>query len=146
MSYYLEHAAACRLYYLCATLPKCRCRTQENIGLMPLFFNFFFFMLFFSFHLSGGQKQDFEFLKSLMGILMCILDVDTVVNKSKPEIPIINHIIVFTIKMSPGISAALLTTETFVLYFVLFTHCSNSTLWACYKLHLRAYKQRKREG
>lgn len=36
-------------------------------------------MLFFSFHLSVSLKQHFEFLKSVMGILVCILDVDTVV-------------------------------------------------------------------
>lgn len=30
MSYYLEHAAACRLYYLCATLPKCHCRAKKK--------------------------------------------------------------------------------------------------------------------
>lgn len=82
----------------------------------------------------------------MIGIIACILDVDSVINKNKPEIPITNHIDVFTIKMSPGISPALLTTEIFVLSFVLFTHCSNPTLWSCHKLHLRTDKQRQREA
>lgn len=81
-----------------------------------------------------------------MGIILCIVDVDTVINKSKPEILITNHIVVFTIKMSLGISPPLLTSEIFVLSFMLFTHCSNPSLWSCHKLHLRTETQREREG
>lgn len=110
------------------------------------FLEMFFKKLFCSFHLSGGWKEHFEFLKSVMGIILCILDVDTVINKSKPEIAITNHVVVFTIKTSLRISPALLTSEIFVLSFMLFTHSSNRTLWSRHKLHLRTDTQREREG
>lgn len=47
-------------------------------------FLMFLKMLFCSFHLSGSWKEHSEFLKPVTGIIVCILDVDTVVNKSIP--------------------------------------------------------------
>lgn len=48
----------------------------------------------------------------MIGIIPCILDVDTVINNSKPQMSITNLVVVFSIKMHHGISVALLTWET----------------------------------
>lgn len=89
--------------------------------------------LFFSFHWSRDLKEDLQF-KYMIGIIPYILDVDTVINKSKPQIPITSHLVKFNIKMSLGISPALLTSEISVLCLVLFIHVFLPCASACYCL------------
>lgn len=89
--------------------------------------------LFFSFHSSRDLKEDFEFFKCVIGIILCILDVDTVINKSKPQIPITSHLVVFNSKMSLEISPVLLTSISLVCL-VLFIHLFLSCTSACYCL------------
>lgn len=114
--------------------------------------------LFFSFHLSGDLKEDFEFFKYMIRIILCTLDIDTVINKSKPQIPITSHLVIFNIRMSRDFTSTIdfrnfcplpcaLHPLVSALHFSLLPLAVLTQLltWSCHKLHLRTDMQREGE-
>lgn len=104
----------CLKTHLGPAAPELRCREESNLLIIYLKVK----SLIYDILQIGNCSSVFtwlyihKFFKSMIGIIPCIFDADTVINNSKPQMSIANLVVVFSIKMYHRISVALLTWES----------------------------------